>query len=250
MEMILPFKIALVALPIIMLANLAILIMGTPRFKGWIGERRVNKGLQRALSEQDYMIIANLTLPTQDGTTQIDHVVVSRFGIFVIETKNMKGWIFGKTNQAKWTQQIYRGKKRFQNPLRQNYKHVKAIQDALGIAEEQIHNLVAFVGSAEPRTEMPENVNWSVKKLVQSITSKQEVIFDDQDVARLSDQLTQGDFKTTGKAKRAHIRHVKQVVTLCPKCGADLVLRSSKKSDKQFYGCSQFPKCRGKREIS
>ena len=249
MELILPIKIALFAVPIIMLAKLVIWYMGTPGFKGWIGERWVNKGLQKFLPEQDYMIVANLTLPAQDGTTQIDHVVVSRFGIFVIETKNMKGWIFGKASQAKWTQQIYRGKNRFQNPVRQNYKHVKAIEDALGIAEEQIYNLVVFVGSAEPKTEMPENVNWNIENLLQSIRSKQEVIFNDDQVAAFSEQLSNGDFKTTGKVKRAHIKHVEQVKTVCPKCGGDLILRTGKKSDKQFYGCSKFPKCRGRREI-
>ena len=134
-------------------------------------------------------------------------------------------------------------KSRFQNPLHQNYKHVKAIQDALGIDESQIYNLVVFVGSAEPRTELPEDVCWGVRELVQSIVLKQEVILDDQQVAKLSARLSHGDFQSTKGVKRAHIRHVERAMNDCPKCGADLVLRTSKKSDYQFYGCSQFPKC-------
>ena len=248
MEVIL--SLAVIGLAIIILGNWAIWYVGSPGFKGSVGERRVNKGLQRSLPEQDYTIVSDLTLPSQGGTTQIDHIVVSRFGVFVIETKNMQGWIFGKADQAKWTQSIYRKKNRFQNPLHQNYKHVKAVQDTLGIAEEQIYNLVVFVGSAEPRTQMPEDVSWSVRELLQSIVSKQIVIFDDQQVARLSARLSHGDFQTTKGIKQAHIRHVERAMNVCPKCGADLVLRTSKKSGYQFYGCSQFPKCRGTRQIS
>ena len=63
-------------------------------FKGVFGEFLVNK-LLASLPSTEYTLIKNVTLPTDDGTTQVDHIVVSKFGIFVVETKNMKGWIFG-----------------------------------------------------------------------------------------------------------------------------------------------------------
>lgn len=69
-----------------------------------------------------------MTLDTPDGTTQIDHVFLSPFGVFVLETKNMRGWIFGSENQAQWTQQIFKQRFKFQNPTRQNYKHLKALE--------------------------------------------------------------------------------------------------------------------------
>ncbi|ENY3838983.1 nuclease-related domain-containing protein, partial [Vibrio vulnificus] len=93
-------------------------------FKGVFGEFLVNKLLSQ-LPDSDYTLVRNVTLPTDDGTTQIDHIVVSRFGIFVVETKNMKGWIFGSKSQKQWTQKVYRHSSKFQNPLHQNYKHVK-----------------------------------------------------------------------------------------------------------------------------
>lgn len=97
-------------------------------------------------------MLKDLTLPSRGGTTQIDHVVVSRFGIFVIETKNMKGWIYGSADQAQWTQVIYRHKSKFQNPIRQNYKHVKAIQELLDVEVHNLHSVVAFIGSGVPKT--------------------------------------------------------------------------------------------------
>ncbi|MFA0570919.1 nuclease-related domain-containing protein, partial [Vibrio gallaecicus] len=71
-------------------------------FKGVFGEFLVNKLLSH-LPASDYTLIKDVTLPTEEGTTQIDHVVVSKFGIFVVETKNMKGWIFGSKSQKQWT---------------------------------------------------------------------------------------------------------------------------------------------------
>ena len=100
-----------------------------------------------------------MTLPTEDGTTQIDHIIVSKYGIFVVETKNMNGWIFGSERQKMWTQQIYRHKTKFQNPLHQNYKHVKTLENALDIEPEKIVSVIVFVGEATFKTSMPANVN-------------------------------------------------------------------------------------------
>jgi hypothetical protein len=68
-------------------------------FKGVIGEWQVNLLIKFFLDKNNYHLIKNVTLPTEDGTTQIDQIIVSQYGIFVVETKNMKGWIFGSENQ-------------------------------------------------------------------------------------------------------------------------------------------------------
>ena len=73
---------------------IVVAIIKSAWFKGVIGELLVNFLLSKFLDKEQYHLIKNVTLPTDDGTTQIDHIVVSQFGVFVIETKNMKGWIF------------------------------------------------------------------------------------------------------------------------------------------------------------
>ena len=87
--------------------SFAISILKSRWFKGVFGEFLVNRLLLQ-LPGSDYTLLKDVTLPAQDGTTQIDHIVVSKFGIFVVETKNMKGWIFGSAHQKLWTQKIYR----------------------------------------------------------------------------------------------------------------------------------------------
>ena len=77
-----------------------------PKLKGRLGEASINFWAKRLLDQTVYHLIPDVTLPTPNGTTQIDHVIVSRYGIFVIETKTYKGWIYGGERDAKWTQVI------------------------------------------------------------------------------------------------------------------------------------------------
>jgi hypothetical protein len=94
-----------------------VMILKSPWFKGWLGELQINLITRFFLSEKIYHLIKNVTIPADGGTTQIDHVIVSIFGIFVVETKNMKGWIFGKEKDTYWTQKIFRQSHKFQNPF-------------------------------------------------------------------------------------------------------------------------------------
>lgn len=132
----------------------------SPFFKGLFGEFLVNTFAKLMLDKDKYHLIKNVTLPTEDGTTQIDHIIVSRYGVFVIETKNMKGWIFGNARQKQWTQKIYRYSSKFQNPLHQNYKHVKTIQKLLGLNRGQVHSVIVFIGDSKFKTDLPENVTY------------------------------------------------------------------------------------------
>ena len=118
--------------------------------KGLFGELQTTIAKKVFLDSNVYEDINNVTLPTSKGTTQIDHIIVSRFGIFVVETKNMSSWIFGDEKSPQWTQSLPGGKKfQFQNPLHQNYRHVKALQEFLGVEEEKIFSVVMFWGEAE-----------------------------------------------------------------------------------------------------
>lgn len=228
----------------------------SPTVIGAEGERRVNAALSRKLDEQDYILLEDLTFPTGDGTTQVDHIVLSRFGVFVIETKNMSGWIFGGKDQARWTQVMRRHKSQFQNPLRQNYQHVKVVQDLLGIRSDQLENLVAFVGSAEPKTEMPANVFWSRRDLSNYIASRATVQFTEKEVHDFSRKLRSSAMEANKETRRAHVQHVREKAsqkqtdfTKCPRCGSKMIKRASRKTGQSFFGCSRYPKCRGTRQV-
>src|SRR5512144_2778193 len=128
-------------------AAIALIVKG-PWFKGWIGELQINLMTKFFLDKNVYCLIKNVTIPADRGTTQIDHVIVSRFGVFVVETKNLRGWILGKEEAAYWTQKVYRHSEKFQNPLRDNYKHTKTLADTLGISDDKMRSVIVFTGDA------------------------------------------------------------------------------------------------------
>jgi predicted RNA-binding Zn-ribbon protein involved in translation (DUF1610 family) len=229
---------------------LIILFFKSPFGKGLLGEMLVNFATNVRLDKQKYHLIKNVTLPTEDGTTQIDHIVVSEFGIFVIETKNMKGWIFGDEKQKTWTQKIYKHTSKFQNPLHQNYKHVKTIESALGIDHSKIFSVIVFVGESTFKTKMPENVTYA-GGFIGYIKSKTDKIISQDEVSKIVSAIESGRLSRTLKTHREHVRHVQNIVkentNSCPKCGSELVLRVAKQGvskGNEFYGCSSYPKCK------
>ncbi|MGQ0430501.1 MAG: nuclease-related domain-containing protein [Gammaproteobacteria bacterium] len=123
------------------------------------GEARLSHALQMRFVAPDYHLLNHLTLRLKDGTTQIDHVLVSRFGIFVIENKDYTGWIFAGPGDRYWTQVLFRAKFRFQNPIHQNHRHVRAIQELLEfLPADAVRSIVVFTGDAEFKTTIPEGV--------------------------------------------------------------------------------------------
>jgi restriction system protein len=232
-------------------------ILQSPWLKGALGEIRVHRSLRRLLDEDEYRLFNDLTLPVRDGTTQIDHVIVSRFGVFVIETKNMKGWIFGGADQAQWTQVVYRRQSKFQNPIRQNYKHLKAVQEILRIDAHKLHGIVAFVGSATPRSAMPPDVVWGGRSLADYVKSKRVPVLSEEEFLRFAESLSGSGLRSNIRTRNAHVRHVKTQAARrllesesCPRCGATLVERTNRQSGARFLACPKFPSCRGTRKLS
>lgn len=117
----------------ILLAALSVCVVvwwrrGKARRSGKRGEKIVAKELGR-LKRKDYIVINDLLLPTVNGkTSQVDHVVVSTRGIFVIETKNHAGRITGSEEAQYWQQHLPSQSRGFYNPVLQNRSHLRAIR--------------------------------------------------------------------------------------------------------------------------
>ena len=228
-------------------------------FKGIVGEFMGGLAGRLFLDKEIYHSLNNVTLNTSNGTTQIDHVIASRHGIFVVEAKNYQGWIFGAEKQAQWTQSLPGGKKfKFQNPLHQNYRHIKALSEFLGLSEDKFHSVVMFWGECKFKTEMPPNVMST--GYATYIKSKTPVLFSDIEVKQLVEALQTGRLPTgllKGlETRRQHLDSLKErheSMTRCPKCGADLIeriVKTGERSGQKFLGCSAYPKCRFTRVIN
>jgi len=220
--------------------------------KGWIGETAGALSQRLFLDQSIYTSLNNITLQTSNGTTQIDHIIVSKYGIFVVESKNMDGWIFGNEKSPQWTQNLFGKKFKFQNPLHQNYRHTKALEEFLGIPTEYLISIVMFWGECEFKTELPPNVMKSgyatfIKSHTRPLLSDEQVT--EFVLALKSGMMPKGVIKSF-QTRATHLQSLQDrhaSLSNCPKCGGDLVLRTprtQKDGGQPFYGCQHFPKCR------
>lgn len=188
-------------------ALLFITIIKTSWFKGKVGEFWINTNVKMRLDEKVYRLIKNVTLLTDDGSTQIDHIVVSVYGVFVIETKNMKGWIFGGERQQTWTQKLFKESYKFQNPLFQNFKHTQTLKALLQLTDEQIHSVVAFTGESTFKTPMPENVTQG-SGYIRYIKSKTKLVLPESGIQNIIAKIEQDRLTPSFKTDREHIKRL------------------------------------------
>ena len=240
-----------VAFPILIIVAIIVLLIILKRLipsKGAIGEKRVARILGK-LPEGKYSVINNLLLNNSGYTSQVDHVVVSVYGIFVIETKTYQGIISGGENSEQWTQNIYGNKYEFRNPILQNYGHVKSMKQVLGDYKSvPFISIVAFSRQANLRvsSNIPV-VYWS--QILDVIRGYENPVIKESDVIRIT-RLLMASNTDSKETRKGHVKNVRANVKKrqetiasgkCPRCGGDLVLRKGKYGP--FYGCSNYPKC-------
>lgn len=230
---------------VLILAMLCILMeVYYKKFIGMAREFWVKRELKKLPKE--YLVINDIMVKTKDNSThQIDHIVISKYGIFVIETKQYNGYIKGNDYDKRWM--IKSGKKKFyvKNSLHQNYGHVKSLEEILNLPEEKFISLVCI--SSRARVSVKSNNVVRIYELIDKIYSYQEVIINnEEEIYESINKLNIID----KKQRKEHVRNAKKIKNnkdeafknKCTKCGGELVTRNGKYGT--FMGCSNFPKCR------
>lgn len=195
------------------LAFCVILKLLLPRLKGAMGESAVKIKLN-SLDKEKYRIINNLVLENKQGntkTTQIDHLVVSRYGIFSVETKNYKGWIYGSEHAKKWTQNIYGNKTNFMNPILQNYAHIKAVESIIkdSYPDMRYFSIVAFSPEAEIKFKVKNSVVCKISQVAKNIEelSSTEII-NETDVDSILKLIEENKLNISN---REHVKNLKEI---------------------------------------
>ena len=167
---------------------------------------RIRHLASRHLDKDTYHQFHNLTVAGQDGPMHIDHAVVSKYGIFVIETLHMHGWIFGKEYEPTWRHIFGSHNHAFPNPMRHGYQCIKALDNLLEVGEHKITPIAAFVGDCEFKSEIPQNVVRN-KGFVDYILSRTKVVFTDSELARVVQTMRSGMTQQTGTEDRHKVKH-------------------------------------------
>jgi hypothetical protein len=227
--------------------------LNKPLSRGDRGELRVARRL-RKLKGEEYEVLNDLLIRTDRGSSQIDHIVLSRYGIFVIETKNYSGWIHGHEKSEYWTQSIYKKKTKFRNPIKQNWSHIYALKSVLSdFRQATYHPIVIFAGSAELKnidSSIPVVYDHQIIRVIKDQIGRPNLSF--EQIKGIAVRLSELNIQNR-KARRQHVRQVRNQVherrrrekqKVCPRCGGSLNLIDGKYG--KFYGCSNYPKCKYK----
>lgn len=232
---------------IVLVVVLLALILRIPYVKGILGEKIVAFILS-SLSN-DYYVFNDVYVEVGGHNTQIDHVVVSPFGIFVIETKNYKGWIFGNDDQQYWIKNMYGRKYKFYNPVLQNRAHTKALHQYLNISNSFFIPVVVFLSGVTLKCETTANVikMWSLRRFIRKYTRP---VFNDVEVQEIVNKLRE-IFVEDKAQQRKHIKSVKDTANrsenlianrICPRCGGKVIVREGRYGE--FLGCQNYPRCK------
>jgi len=194
-----------------------------PERIGEAGEQYISQVL--ACLSQDYTTYNNVVLKTERGTTQIDHIVVSKHGIFVIETKNYRGDIYGNDDERQWKQIIvtpvnfarkpwktytYVKKSYFYNPVKQSYAHVYALKNVLkDYPHLPIIPIVVFIGDARLKRINSKNHVVNVSSLLDTITYYQSIFLSDGGQEDVKALIIASD-KSNEISKREHVRNLRR----------------------------------------
>jgi len=215
---------------------------------------------------EEYTVLNDLIFKTDKGTTQIDHIVVSKYGIFAIETKNYRGKIYGDDNRKEWTQIIvtkvtftrnllkkytYVTKNRFYNPVKQSLGHVFKLKELLSaFSQMKIVPIVVFVGEAQlDNVNSRQHVVYE-EQLLSVINMYKTIYLTEHDIQTVLTILTENNIRET-VSNRQHVKNLQTAARetkttvnsgICPRCGGRLIERKGKYGT--FYGCSNYPNCK------
>lgn len=222
-----------------------------PGIIGAYGEYKVSSKLKR-LNKNEYIVLNDILLKKNNSTSQIDHIIICKSGIIVIETKNYKGWIHGHEKSQYWSQTIYKKKDKFFNPIKQNWVHIHALKNILSEhLRIKYFPIIVFSGNAELKnitSSIPVIYKRKILRTIRKINDQNNLSFDQ--MKYISDKILENNV-TGRKVNREHVKRVKKNVLerkkkeklkICPRCGNKLIRRQGKHG--KFYGCETFPKCR------
>lgn len=188
-------------------------VLKSPQFIGRQGEKFVHNKFISSLDPLNYTPLNDIMLlnGSDIGTTQIDHIIVSNFGIFCVETKAYSGWIFGRESDKYWTQSINYRKYRFYNPLRQNYLHVKALEKLLATLNISvpIYSFVAFPDAEKLRITGTDAVGYA-RDIVDKIKSYNQAVISNENKDIIVNAINQANI-TDENVRTEHSKKINEM---------------------------------------
>ena len=173
-------------------------------------ESQIKSQIKRHLDPNKYWLISDVALRTRDLTIIVDHIIVSAFGIFIIQEKDFTGTVEGQVNHTLWTSKRLSKEKRFKNPLVNNRKSLSLLKSCYGHTDNLYHSLVVFSGKGKFKNPMPNNVRTEYD-FIDYIKSKTEQIMQPGEAKLIKEQIESGKIPNTLKTYSQYLEHAKVI---------------------------------------
>lgn len=236
---------------IIIALIIIILKLKSPQYKGKCGEEIVKKQLENMSGYKH--IINNIMINDNGKSRQIDHIAITEHGVFVIETKNYAGTIYGREKSTEWKQYLNQKCFNFKNPIHQNYGHTEIVKKVLEDDTDKIYSIVVFTRRCRLKVDVQSAVLYD-NQLNTFIKSKEKVLncieIDNIYKTIMENRIiNQESIKNHNYNVKHYIEYKNNIVSTgkCPRCNGNLIKRQGKRGE--FYGCSNYPKCKYTKNI-
>jgi Nuclease-related domain len=173
------------------------------------GEEEVNEVLEKI---PRYKLLSDIMIKRENGTSQIDHVLIGKKGVFVIETKDYSGSIYGEQYSKYWTQVLNRNKNQFYNPIRQNYGHIKALEEYLGKRDIFI-SVIVFTNKSKLKKVKTETSVIQLKKLKKFIKKyPSDIKLSKEEIENLYNEIKKGNIDNI-RARKKHVKRINRSIS-------------------------------------
>ena len=225
-----------------------ILVIGklnSPGYKGKTGEKLVAERLE--IIDGYKHILNNIMLNDNGKSRQIDHIAITEYGVYIIETKNYAGTIYGRETSNEWQQYLNGKCFRFENPIHQNYGHLQTVNYYIDDITKDTYSVVVFIrrGKLKIDTTTPVIYEDQLAKYIRN----QKKVLNEEKIEQIYQTLIENQITSAQTIKNhnnnveLYMKYKQNLVEneICPRCNGKLSKRKGKNGI--FYGCSNFPKC-------
>ncbi|MBP5307672.1 MAG: NERD domain-containing protein, partial [Clostridia bacterium] len=214
----------------------------TAEEKGNYGESLVANEL-RSIADADFAMLNDIIVVTDGKSHQIDHVAINRYGVFVIETNNYAGKIYGSAGAQKWRVYYDNGEQcEFYNPVQQNLTHCNSVKNIIG--NVPIYSVIVFVKNNIIKTDAANVIPLSQLKYF--ISQPRGTEMTKEQMTACMEKL-RANQQSNAVSADEHVSSIKETLDkansgICPWCSQPLVEKQGKYGT--FMACSNYPRCK------
>jgi len=221
-------------------------------------KQQVDAATQYLIESDSYYVMSDVVLLTFEGLIQIDFIIVSRFGVFVVASFDHTGVIDGAESSNTWLQIVNKNEAHeFPNPSKQLKKNTETLRSLINLDKKKIFSVVVFDRISGFASSMRARTTHG-NGYMEYIRTKRELLLTTKEIKNIVETIEAKRKKQGLISGLKHLDTSSQISSIlddeegCPSCGSEMeikVEKSGRNAGQQYLRCVLFPTCRSTRTI-